>query len=50
MNRLAAWGRWALLTAAVLAPVAVAAACVYDHWGQLALEAVQVALKMVVIP
>lgn len=46
----AAWGRWALLTAAVLAPVALAAACLCVRWGQLALEAVQVALKMAVIP
>ena len=50
MNRHAAWGRWALLTAAILLPVALAAACVCFRWGQLALEAVQVALKMVVIP
>ena len=50
MNRGAEWGRLALLTAAIVAPVAAAVAFACVRWGQLALEAVQVALKMVVIP
>ena len=50
MSRGAAWGRWALLTLAILAPIVAVAAIVCAQWGQLALEAVQVALKMAVIP
>ena len=50
MNKGAAWGRWALLTAVVLAPIAAVAAYGCVRWGQLALEAVQVALKLAVIP
>lgn len=42
--------RWALLTAAILAPIVAVAVWLYLHWGRLALEAVQVALKMAVIP
>lgn len=49
MSRGARWGRWALMMLAVLLPVALAAqACA--HLGQLALEGVQVVLKMAVIP
>lgn len=43
-------GRFALLTLAILAPVAAIAAYACAQWGQLALEAVQVVLKMAVIP
>lgn len=50
MNRGTALARWALWTVLVLAPVAAAGAYAFARWGQLALEAVQVALKMVVIP
>ena len=50
MNRGNALARWALLTVVILAPVVAAAAYVCARWGQLALEAVQVALKMAVIP
>ena len=50
MNKGNAFGRHALLTAAILAPVGAVAAFACVRWGQLALEAVQVALKMAVIP
>ena len=50
MNGKAVIGRWGLLLLAILLPVfaVVAFACV--RWGQLALEAVQVVLKLAVIP
>lgn len=50
MSKRAVWGRWSLLMLAVLIPIAAAAAFVCARWGQLALEAVQVALKLAVIP
>lgn len=50
MSKGKALGRWALLTAVILAPVVAVAGFAYVRWGQLALEAVQVALKMAVIP
>ena len=50
MSKGAALGRCAVLIAAILAPVAAAAVFACAQWGQLALEAVQVALKMAVIP
>ena len=50
MSKKAVWGRWALLMLAVLAPVAAAAAYICVRWGQLAMDAVQVALKLAVIP
>ena len=50
MSRGAVWGRCALLVLAVLLPLAAAGAYAAVRWGQLALEAVQVALKMVVLP
>ena len=50
MSRRAAKGRFALLVVAILVPVAAIAAFGCVRWGQLALEAVQVALKMAVIP
>lgn len=50
MSKRALWGRWALLMLAVLLPIAAAVAYAWVHWGQLAVEGVQVVLKMVVIP
>lgn len=50
MSRGAVLGRWALLMLAVLLPVAAAVVYGCARWGQLAVEAVQVALKLVVIP
>ena len=50
MSKRAVLGRWSLLTLAILAPVAAVVAVACAHWGQLALEAVQVALKLAVIP
>ena len=50
MSKKAVWGRWTLLMLAVLIPMAAAAAFACARWGQLALEAVQVALKLAVIP
>ena len=50
MSRGEAVGRWLLLMLAVLLPIEAGAAYVWTHWGRLALEAVQVVLKMVVIP
>lgn len=50
MSRRAIWGRWALLLLAIVTPVAAIAAYVCARWGQLALEAVQVVLKLAVIP
>ena len=50
MSKGAVWGRWALMIIAILAPIVAVAAVVCAQWGQLALEAVQVALKMAVIP
>ena len=44
MSRGAVWGRWALMTIAILAPIVAVAALVCAEWGQLAIEAVQVAL------
>lgn len=50
MSKRAFGGRWLLLMAAVLVPVVAVAAVACVHWGQLAVEALQVALKLVVIP
>ena len=50
MSRGAAGRRWALTIIAILAPIMAVAAWIWAQWGQLALEAVQVALKMAVIP
>lgn len=50
MNRGAEWGRLMLLTASIVAPVAAVAAFACVRWGRFALEAVQVVLKMAVIP
>lgn len=50
MSKGVALGRQALLVAAILAPVVAVVIYACARWGQLALEAVQVALKMVVIP
>lgn len=50
MSRGAVWARWALMTIAILAPVVAVVTYACARWGQLAMEAVQVALKMVVIP
>ena len=50
MSKRAVWGRWSLLMAAVLVPIVAVAAVVGAHWGQLAAEALQVALKLAVIP
>ena len=49
MSKRAVWGRWVLLMLAVLLPVMAVAAYACARWGQLALEAVQVVLKMAVI-
>lgn len=50
MSRGAVFGRWLLLMLAVLLPIAAAATYACVRWGRLALEAVQVVLKMVVVP
>lgn len=49
MSGKAVFGRWALLMLAILLPIGAAAAYLCARWGQLALEAVQVVLKLVVI-
>ena len=50
MSKRAVWGRWSLLMVAVLVPIVAVVAFACVHWGQLAVEALQVALKLVVIP
>ena len=50
MSKKAVWSRWALLMLALLTPMVAVAAVVCAHWGQLAAEALQVALKLAVIP
>ena len=50
MNGKAMLGRWGLLMLAILLPLLAAVAFACARWGQLALEAVQVVLKLAVIP
>lgn len=49
MNRKAMIGRWGWMMLAILLPLIAVAAFVCARWGQLALEAVQVVLKLAVI-
>lgn len=50
MSRGTVGKRWIALLIAVLLPIAAGAAYGYVRWGRLAAEAVQVAMKMAVIP
>ena len=50
MSKKAVWGRWSLAMLAVLAPILAVAAYACVRWGQLALDAVQVVMKLAVIP
>lgn len=50
MNGKAMIGRWGLMLLAILLPLSAAVAFACARWGQLALEAVQVVLKLAVIP
>ena len=50
MTRGAVFSRWLLLMLAVLLPIAAGAGYACARWGRLALEAVQVVLKLVVVP
>ena len=50
MSRKAVFSRWLLLMLAVLLPIAAAAAYGCVRWGRLGLAAIQVVMKMVVVP
>lgn len=50
MSKGAVIRRWMLLMLTVLLPVAAVVAYGWSRWGQLALEAAQVVMKLVVIP